>query len=554
VLQFLIFRVKKINYSVTNERKRVLALMSLKVPLFVRKDIDGFFGLMTDNLMQLIVIGVLCQHVCGIEASKVFGTILPGAAISIVLGNVFYAWQARRVAFRENRDDVTALPYGINTPSLFAFVFFIILPVKLETGSADLAWKVGLLACLWSGIVELGGSLVAEYIRRHTPRAALLSALAGIAITFIAMDFALRIFSRPLIAFLPLALILIEYFAHVKFPLGVPGGMAALVTGTLLAWVLQAFGFNYMDPGAIKHSLAQFNLTVPHFCGGELWEVLNSEYVWKYSSVVFPMGIINVIGSLQNIESAEAAGDRFPTFPSLAANGIGAIAASLFGSCFPTTIYIGHPGWKALGARSGYSILNALFIGFICLSGLVNLIFAVVPIEAGAAIVLWIGIIITAQAFQTTPRHHAPAVAFGLFPSIAAYGVMVIETTIRVLGRTWADVGLETFTKSGFYIYGMIALEKGFILNSMLFAALVVFIIEKRFFNAAVWSMIAALLSFFGIINAFGVSGGGLKSVIGWNTAPHFSMGYLIMGLTFFLVEFSQRKEGRPRELRKNVW
>jgi AGZA family xanthine/uracil permease-like MFS transporter len=142
--------------------------------LFVKEDIDGFFGLMTDNLMQLIVIGALCQQVCGISATKVFGTILPGAAISIFIGNVFYAWQARKCSRREKRSDVTALPFGINTPSLFAFVFFVMLPVKLETGSPEMAWKVGLLACLGSGIIELVGALGSEFIRKHTPRAALL--------------------------------------------------------------------------------------------------------------------------------------------------------------------------------------------------------------------------------------------------------------------------------------------------------------------------------------------------------------------------------------------
>ena len=510
-------------------------------PLLVKKDIDGFFGLMTDNLMQLIVIGVLCQHVCGLNAAKVFGTILPGAAISIFLGNIFYAWQARQLASRENRDDVTALPYGINTPSLFAFIFFVMLPVKIETGSPEMAWKVGLLACLGSGILELGGSFVAEYIRKHTPRAALLSALAGIAITFIAMDFAIRIFNRPLIAFLPLSIILIEYFARVRFPFGLPGGMVALGTGTILAWVLQSLGFNYMDPTAVKASLAQFHLTLPQFSGGEIWELLKTEYVWKYISVIFPMGIINVIGALQNIESAEAAGDRFPTTPSLAVNGIGSIAAAFFGSCFPTTIYIGHPGWKALGARSGYSILNAFFIGIICLSGLVNLIFNVVPIEAGAAIVLWIGIIITAQAFQTTPKNHAPAVAFGLFPAVAAYALMVMGTALRAAGESWATVGLESFTKNNFYIHGMIALERGFILNSMIFAAIVVFVIEKDFFKAATWSAIAAFLSFTGVIHSFKITASGIVSMVGINTAPYFSIGYCIMGIAFILAGYLQK-------------
>jgi len=516
-------------------------------PYFVRKDLDGFFGLMTDNLMQLIVIGVLCQQVIGLDAVRVFGTILPGAAISIMVGNLFYAWQARRLAVREQRRDVTAIPYGINTPSLFAFIFFVMLPVKMETGSPELAWKAGLIACFGSGVIELAGSFVAGFIRRHTPRAALLSALAGIAITFIAMDFALRIFNRPLIAFLPLAIILIEYFSGVRFPFGIPGGLAALVSGTVLAWSLQGFGMHYMDSGAVGIAVEQFHLTAPHFAGGALWDLLQADYFWKHFSVIFPMGIINVIGSLQNIESAEAAGDRYATRPSLAMNGLGTIAASLFGSCFPTTIYIGHPGWKALGARSGYSVLNAIFIGLVCLTGLVNLIFAVVP---GAAIVLWIGIIITAQAFQTTPTAHAPAAAFGLFPAVAAYAVTVIEGALRVAGADWASVGLAAFSANGFYIYGLLALERGFVLNSMILAAMAAFVIDRLFVKAGAWALVAAALSFVGVIHSFAVDSGGIISVLGVNKAPSFTIGYLIMAAVFFLAGWFA---GGERQLKTEV-
>ena len=111
------------------------------------------------------------------------------------------------------------------------------------------------------------------------------------------------------------------------------------------------------------------------------------------------------------------------------ANGAGSMIAALLGSCFPTTIYIGHPGWKALGARTAYSTINAAFMGVICFFGIFGLIHAIVPIEAGAAIVFWIGIIITAQAFQTTPARHAPAVAVGLFPAIAGWGLLMVLAT-----------------------------------------------------------------------------------------------------------------------------
>ena len=117
---------------------------------------------------------------------------LPGVAISIIIGNIFYGWQAVRLGKKEGRDDVTALPYGINTVSLFAFVFLVMLPVFIETQDFRMAWKVGLAACFFSGLIEFFGAFVAKYIRQFVPRAALLSTLAGIAITYIALDFANR--------------------------------------------------------------------------------------------------------------------------------------------------------------------------------------------------------------------------------------------------------------------------------------------------------------------------------------------------------------------------
>ncbi|MDP6620352.1 MAG: NCS2 family permease, partial [Nitrospinota bacterium] len=114
-----------------------------RLPYFVRGDLDGFFGLLIDNLVNLMLIVSLCTGLLGMPAALVFGRILPGAAVSILLGNVFYAWQARRLARRLGRDDLTALPYGINTVTLFAFIFFVMLPVYRASGDPDLAWRVG---------------------------------------------------------------------------------------------------------------------------------------------------------------------------------------------------------------------------------------------------------------------------------------------------------------------------------------------------------------------------------------------------------------------------
>ena len=499
----------------------------MKTRWIVRGDIDGFFGLFIDNLLQLMLIKVLCEAVCGLPAELITGRILPGAAVSILIGNLFYARQARRLMRETGRTDVTALPYGINTPSLIAYIFLIMAPVYHDTKDPTLAWQVGLAACFLSGAMEFIGAFVGDWLRRNTPRAALLSALAGIAITFISMGFVFRIFANPLIALLPTMLILVTYASRISLPFGVPGGLLAIAVGTGLAWLLRLLGFAAFDPAPEAYAL---RLHLPRPVPGDLFALLSSEQGWRYMAVIFPMGLFNVVGSLQNLESAEAAGDRYETRSSLAVNGVGSMAAALFGSPFPTTIYIGHPAWKAMGARAAYSTLNGIVITALCLLGGVTLVLRIVPIEVTLGILLWIGIIITAQAFQEVPKGHALAVAIGLLPSLAAWGLILVDATARAAGAKLKDLvgGLE---QNDVFLHGVISLNQGFILISMILSAMLALIVDRRFRAAAGWSVVAAALSYVGVIHAYTLTEGGVRNCFGLGAAPAFALVYALNAL-----------------------
>lgn len=218
---------------------------AIRYPVWVRGDLDGFFGLMVDNLVQVLMIILLCTVAAGMAPGLVYSAVLPGVAISLLVGNVFYGLQAHWVARRDRNAECTALPYGINTPTVFAFALFIMAPVYQtylpELGqekAGELAWKAGMLACLVSGIIEFLSAFFAERLRRVTPRAALLGVLAALGIAFIAADFAFKIYSLPLVGLLPLGILLLAYFAKYRFPWRLPGGFIAVVIGTLIAWGL----------------------------------------------------------------------------------------------------------------------------------------------------------------------------------------------------------------------------------------------------------------------------------------------------------------------------
>jgi AGZA family xanthine/uracil permease-like MFS transporter len=501
----------------------------LRYPVWSRGDLDGFFGLMVDNLVQVLLIVALCTTVAGIPLEFIFSTMLPGVAISLLVGNVFYGLQAHYVARRHNNPTCTALPYGINTPSVIAYAYFVMGPVYRSSGDWGLAWKAGLLACLVSGVIEFLGAFCAERLRKVTPRAALLGVLAAVGIAFIAADFAFRIYTRPLVGVLPLAFLLLAYFARYRFPLGLPGGFLAVVFGTGIAWATTALGWDgfggvRMSSDEVSQALSRFGFVAPIFCGADVLKALQEHgLLVNFLTVSIPMGVINVIGSLQNIESAEAGGDRFATGPSLAVNGIGSICAGLFGSCFPTTIYIGHPGWKALGARAGYSILNGVFFTGVFLFGLGPLIAALIPIEAGAAIVLYIGIIITAQAFQATPREHAPAVAVSLFPALAA---TLVITLGLYLSAANAPATLEDLvrkpTPATIFLPGLLTLtgaNSAWIVVTLILTAISAALIDRQYKAAAIWCAAGTVLTGLGIVHAYRLDGNVIHEHFIWQWA-----------------------------------
>jgi len=508
---------------------------------WVPGDLDGFLGLGLDNLIQILLIVSLCRAVLGYPDALVFGTILPAAGLSLLVGNLAYAVQAHRLGRRERRADLTALPYGINTVSLFAYVFLVMLPVKLaalgqglpEAAAVRLSWQAGLLACLGSGVIESAGAFVAGALRRWLPRAALLATLAGIALGYIGLGFLLRTYAVPVVGLAVLAVILLAYFGEVKLPL--PGGLLAVLVGVALAW---ASGLLRVDPTSWEGAVAQVGWHLPTPQLGELWTGRSQLIPWL--GVTIPMGLFNVLGSLQNLESASASGDDYPVRESLLINGIGTAAAALLGSCFPTTIYIGHPGWKAMGARIGYSWLNGLVMGLGCLLGLFAVVGLVVPIEAGMAIVLYIALIMAAQAFQATPQRHAPAVALGLLPGLAGWGALLLKAGLRAGGagsatQPFGPQLLVPLQQADVWAAGAFALEQGQIIAAMLLAAMLVYVIEQRFLAAAFTALTAAALSWVGLMHAWRFTLSDTVLQPGWGSGREWALGYLAMAVVFLL-------------------
>ena len=476
--------------------------------LFVRGDLDGFLGIGLDNVVQLLIAVGLCQFVLGFSGLLIYQTILPAIALSYLLGNIFYARQAYRLARQENRSDVCALPYGLNTPIMIAFAFLVMLPARnlaAAAGASDpthVAWQLGIAACFFSGTVEVLIAFAADTLRRITPAPAMLATLAGIGLTFLTMGFLLQAVARPLIGLIALAVLLIMVYGRIRFRAGLTAIVVSVIFGTALSWVT---GLAPVGPSP----LGQIGFYLPHLAVFDLIALLSPKMLFPYLSVILPMSLLAGVSSVQNIESAKAAGDSYSARSALMINGAGTILGACLGSPFPLTIYIGHPGWKALGARAGYSVLNGIFITLLCLTGSTALIAWLIPEDAGLAIVIWVGLVIMLQAFEVVPSKHWIAILVGLLPALGAWVSVLVKNALRsstspsAAASIFSPDMLSVWHQHGLFLDGAFALEQGFVFTATVWAAMLYYVVERRFVAAAGWSSVGAWLSLLGLIHTW---------------------------------------------------
>lgn len=489
------------------------------VKWWVPGDWNGFFGLFTNVVLNVIVLTGLCLGVVKLPEDVVFGRILPALGIALPIGNLYYAYLAYKLAKQEGRTDVTAMPYGPSVPHMFIVVFVVMLPVYLKTNDAMLAWQAGLAWAFIIGVIVLAGAFVGPWIRAHTPRAAMLGTLAGISIAFISLRPAFQSWEVPWIAFIALGIVLISWTANARLPWGLPGGLVAVIVGIVVGWAAYFLGWSdYMKADAVGASFSQFGLHLP-IPGGEMFSGLAQ--VAPLLVTAIPLGIYNFTEAMNNVESAAAAGDSYNLRKILAADGIGAVVGSVLGSPFPPAVYIGHPGWKAVGGRIGYSLATGVVIGLVCFLGLTALLLAVVPLVAILPILLYIGLVIGAQAFQASPTSHAPAVVLAIIPNVAAWGHLQVDGALAAAGTSAAQLGLDKLMSTGIVYHGMELLGGGAVLAGLVLGAIAAFIIDRRFTTAALWSFAGALLSFFGFIHG---------AQLGWAVSPLVALGYVFLG------------------------
>jgi AGZA family xanthine/uracil permease-like MFS transporter len=528
------------------------------VKLWVGGDLNAFFGLGTNVMLNVIVLSGLCLFVVHVPSGDVYGSILPALGIALIIGNFWYAYLGYQLARRENRTTVAAMPYGPSVPHMFLVTFVIMLPVYLKTKDAVKAWEAGLAWAFIVGLIVLLGAFIGPSIRKWTPRAAMLGTLAGISITFISMRPAAQIFEVPYVGFAALVIILVGWTANIRLPGNVPAGLAAVVLATVIGWIALSLGWTTQTQlwmGSFNDAFSPMGLHLPNpFNVPHLLNGLSD--IAPLLVTAIPLGVYNFTEGMNNVESAAAAGDSYNLRYILAADGIGAVVGSALGSPFPPAVYIGHPGWKAAGGRIGYSLATGIFVAVICFGGLVGLLLAVFPIQALVPILLFIGLVIGAQAFQASPRAHFPGIVLALVPNIASWAQGQIDNALGVAGVAAAatvaagdktHVSYAALAQAGTIYDGLARAGGGAVLAGLVLGAIAVFIIDREFTKAAIYSFAGAVIAFFGFINSpsLAFNGSSWDFSQTWDVA----LGYVIMGLVCLSFVYVWKIKPEPHAL-----
>lgn len=508
--------------------------MSFKYQAFGKGDFDATLGLLFDGMSKIISAVGIMIFIFGMPASFVLGKILPAIGIATFLGNIWYAYEAWRLAHKEKRNDVTALPYGIGAAQVASWLFLIMGPIYWQTHDAMLAFRVGLAAGFIGGLIEIAGAFLGKFLSKILPISALLGNLSSSAFMWLSIAGIIIVFNKPEVAVIPFFIVLMGYIARMpmlanRFPVGV----LAIVVGIILAWTT-----GNMNGAKLIESFSNVRIYYPSFFGKEI--LLGLKDIIPYLPIVVPLQICNFLTTLQGIEAAKQAGDEYPERESMFMDGLFTTVGAFLGNPFPTTVYYGHIGWKSIDARASYSFfVGVLYIILTC-SGLTGVIMNLIPYEVVTVLLVFVGISVAVSAYKETEIIQIPVIIISLIPIVAQYVNIVIGSGIQAAGGNIAEISLETFASFNLAVRGISLLANGAFLISLLWSTWLAYLIMKRYLEASISAFVMCIFSIIGMIHSSSIS-------LFEKDATIMAFCYLIIATITLLQYFILRKNEKTK-------
>jgi AGZA family xanthine/uracil permease-like MFS transporter len=514
-------------------------------------DVNAFFGLMLDNVVNLALLAGILVYGFGFPADLVFTRMFPGTALGVMIGDLIYTWLAFRLARTTGRDDITAMPLGIDSPSTIGLAVAVLGPAFLAArermpvaDAALLAWQVGMATVVLIGVFKVGMAFAGEHVRRLIPEAGLLGSIGGVAIVLLGALQLGEVFAEPVVGMVALGIVLYALVARIGLPFRTPAVLASVAIGAALYYGLGAAGLT-VHPVSMPEASFPLGLPVPTLGFLEGLPIAVRDYL----PLALPFALLTILGGINVTESARLAGDQYRTRDILLTEAVSTLIAGLCGGVSQTTPYIGHPAYKAMGGRAAYTLATGLFVGLGGMLGYIAFMAAVLPRPALAPILVFIALEIAVQAYGATPRRHAAAVTIAVLPSIAQIVVIFLSQVhngalMRAVIDPAGTMAATGISNAAFInlVAVMIQLANGFFLTAMLWAAWLAFLIDRRIVAAATTLGVCALLALFGFIHSVLPTGGVyFPWAVGSSLPWHWAVAYLGLAAVLMLLGGRER-------------
>lgn len=503
------------------------------VPWFSLGDIGGIAYVVPNNVINYMIVVATLSGVLQWPDELVYGRIIPGMTIGLLVGCLYYSYMARKLSRQTGRSDVTALPSGVSGPAMFVILYGVIVPLDYALGDPYQAWSAAVAATFIGGFVEFMGGFIGPWMKKRIPRAALLGTLAGIGFIWMATLGIFEIYADPIVGIPVMMVALFGIFGGYLFPKKIPPMAVAIVGGMIYAFL-------------IGHTTPDFS-GIAFYCpdpiSGVQGLINGFAIVAPYLTIIIPVEIYNFVETMDNVEAAHASGDMYSVREALFTDGVCTMISACFGGVIPNTVWLGHGGLKKTDAGIGFSWVSGILQVFMGCFGLLSLLDSILPMSVIAVTFTWCAATMMAQAFKAcNPKHYA-AIIVAMVPPVGDFIYSQTTACIGVAGY-WTELidnGTSAYSAevtqmivdSGAMWNGVPEVHSGAIVIGILLGAMTTFIIDHRLDLTALVMLCGAVLSFFGFIHT---------ASLGFFPTSPFVIAYLMAAAITYIFHLGRNK------------
>jgi AGZA family xanthine/uracil permease-like MFS transporter len=488
-----------------------------------RGDIDATVAQVGFNLAQMVIPVFLLLPV-GIPVAFSVTHLLPGYALGFLVGSLALVRLAVVLARRDQRQNVTAHVYGNNVPAIIAYTLSIMLPVYLESHDANLAWEIGAAAVAWTGIIKLAAAPFAGLIRRFIPGPASMTVFGAAMYSYLALVLLQRVFDQPLVGLTALAIVAVSVLANVpittlRIPPFIIAWLVPLMLGLALGYVHPVWqGISVSLPFALTpQPVRAMVLALP------------------YLSVIAPMAIYQVLQDIASVAGGTAAGDDYDVRGVLACDGLGTLVCGLAGSVITPVVYAMLPPYKAMGARIGFALWTPIIFNLVVMSGLTIFIAQLFPWPILAAMIAYVSVGVGMATLRRVDPKYVSVVLLGFVLPAGAVVAAAVNSALPALQISAANPGVQAALNRSIYWSSIQGLGNGFLFLVLVVASLLTEAIDRRFGRAAIWCLIAAVFSWFGLMHS---------ALIRWAAQPEYAAGWLAAAIIVYSARWWRGDSG----------